>query len=141
MRKGGGERSCVRKSAKVGSIRAERNSSKAGSLNGEGEGAGRKVRWSTGSRTIWADSFYGRPQRCCRDRQIGQPKPGKACLGWKVEGVASAGVGRGSGALEAMEGKSHVKISQPEYRCPHLVVRSSKRENKVGRGRKASAKN
>ena len=53
VRKGGGERSCVRKSAKVGSIRAERNSSKAGSLNGEGEGAGRKVRWSTGSRTIW----------------------------------------------------------------------------------------
>ena len=58
-----------------------------------------------------------------------------------VEGVASAGVGRGSGALEAMEGKSHVKISQPEYRCPHLVVRSPKRENKVGRGRKASANN
>ena len=51
--------------------------------------------------------------------------------------VASAGVRRGSGAFDAMEGKSHVKISQPEYRFPHLVVKSPKRENKVGRGRKA----
>ena len=58
-----------------------------------------------------------------------------------VEEVASAGVGRGEGACEAIEGKSHVKISQPEYRCPHFVVKSPKRENKVGRGRKASANN
>ena len=41
-----------------------------------------------------------------------------------VAGEASAGVGRGSGAWDAMEGKSHVKISQPEYRFPHLLVRS-----------------
>ena len=64
---------------------------------------------------------------------------------WKgvsgVEGVASAGVGRGEGAFDSMEGKSHVKISQPEYRCPHFAVKSPKRENKVGRGRKASANN
>ena len=48
--------------------------------------------------------------------------------------MASAGLGSGSGALDAMEGKSHVKISQPEYRFPHVVVRSPKRENNVGRG-------
>ena len=55
--------------------------------------------------------------------------------------MASAGLGRGSGAFDAMEGKSHVKISQPEYRFPHFVVKSPKRENNVGRGRKASANN
>ena len=57
--------------------------------------------------------------------------------------MASGGLGSGTGALDAMEGKikSHVKISQPEYRFPHVVVRSPKRENNVGRGRKASANN
>ena len=39
-----------------------------------------------------------------------------------------------------MEGKSHVKISQPEYRFSHLLVRSPKRKNREGRGRKVSAK-
>ena len=45
-------------SAKVGSIRAERYSSKVGNLNGEGEGAGRKVFF-----------FFG--QRCARCNNSG----------------------------------------------------------------------
>ena len=54
--------------------------------------------------------------------------------------MASVGLRR-SDVLDAMEGKSHVKIFQPEYRFSHVVVRSPKRKNNVERGRKASTNN
>ena len=97
MRKGGGERSCVRKSAKVGSIRAERNSSKAGSLNGEGEEQEERLDGRPVPEQSGADSFYGRPQRCCRDRQIGQPSlerrvwGGRCSIGRSREAVRRLG--------------------------------------------------
>ena len=77
---------------------------------------------------LWLTHIYGYPQKYFLKSTKRSTKAWKGVSG--VEGVASA-----------MEGNSHVKISQPEYRCPHFAVKLPKRENKVGRGRKASANN